>query len=134
MSIWQVVVPMTLDGDTRVEATVTVHDNMPNTIKVVIDTTLAGGAGKTTRREVVANLVEFAARANYALPEGAFQVSLPELARGNPAQVSYTVALVFRAAALQHLRHLVSWGPWLARSGYLPGEVPSPCVAHSACG
>lgn len=107
VSIWQVVVPMTLDGDTRVEATVTVHDNMPNTIKVVIDTTLAGGAGKTTRREVVANLVEFAARANYALPEGAFQVSLPELARGNPAQVSFTVALVFRAAALQHLRHLV---------------------------
>lgn len=109
VAIWQVVVPMTLDGDTRVEATLTVHDDMPRTIKVAMDTTLASGAGKTTRREVVANLVELAARANYALPEGAFQVSLPELARGNPVQVSLAMTLVFRAATLQHLRHLVSW-------------------------
>jgi hypothetical protein len=63
---------------------------------------------KVSNPSIIANLVEFAARANYGLSAAcAFTVDVGAVARGKPVRPVLAACVHFRAANLGHLSYLV---------------------------
>ena len=90
-------------GAKKFEVEIEVRDTMPDTIYVSVKSTFPETSRSTT---VIANFTEFVTRANFGIQVGRFDVNLSTL-MGSGAKVEYFTSVMFSAASLGHLRHLV---------------------------
>ena len=90
-------------GAKKFEVEIEVRDTMPDTIYVSVKSTFPETSRSST---VIANFTEFVTRANYDTRIGRLDVNLSTL-MGSGAKVEYFTSVMFSAASLGHLRHLV---------------------------